>query len=67
MFGRNEFLFDGPPRDAADLLWRDVAVDGRGKRLVAAVRAVVRVRGLPRQARAHALLAADAAVVQVPV
>lgn len=69
-FSGKEFLFDGPPWDAADLFGRDVAVDGGGQRLVAAVGTVVRVRGLPREARAvpvHALLAADPAVVQVAV
>lgn len=66
MFSGKEFLFDGPPWDAADLLGRGVAVDGRGQRLVAAVRAVVRVREA-RAVPVHALLGADAAVVQVAV
>lgn len=63
-------MFDGPPRDAADLLGRSVAVDGGREGLVSSVRAVVSVRGLTREARTvavHALLGADPAVVQVAV
>lgn len=57
MFSGKEFLFDRPPRDAADLLGRGAAVDGGGQRLVPAVRAAVGVGGLARQPRAAARLA----------
>lgn len=57
MFSGKEFLFDRPPRDAADLLGRGAAVDGGGQRLVPAVGAAVGVGGLAREPRAAARLA----------